>query len=208
MFHDENKNYKAYLEHRPKGKNTPEDSKVKKEAFYSLLKDVRKDAFDTNFIELTHLYFDVNKKRNAINHGGKTKTDIIKGHYTVSVNKDRKLRVKTFPIVEFHSEQVSIDVFAKYAFNKIFYSMQNLYAACVNTILQEKPKTAGLEICPQLYPVEIFDDTLKNSLRQNGKIHTEKQAYVFGLVGENNEFINFSCSRPQDPKFMNSLKKR
>lgn len=205
-FIDENNSYKAYLEHKPKGKSTPENVKAKKDNFYSLLKDVRKDAFDSNFIELTHLYFDVNKKRNAINHGGKTKSDIIKGHYTVSVDEDGKLSVGTFPIVKFHDEQVYIDVFARYAFNKIFYSMQNLYAACVNTVLQQKPKTASLDICPQLYPIEILDDDLRKDLRQNGKIHSEKQAYIFGLVGENNEFINYSCSRPQDPKFINSLK--
>jgi hypothetical protein len=205
-FTDTSKSYKAFLEYKPKGKKTPEEIKIKKEVFYSLLKDVSKDAFDTNFTELTNLYFDVNKKRNSVNHGGKINSDLIKGHYTVSVDTNKQVTVKSFPLINFHNEQIPLDKFTEYAFNTFFYSMQNLYAACVNTVLKDKPKTAGLDICPQLYPVGVLDDVLKNNLRQNGKIHSDKQAYVFGLIGVNNEFINFSCSRPQDSKFIDSLK--
>lgn len=205
-FTDTSKSYKVFLEYKPKGKNTPEEIKIKKDYFYSLLKDVSRNAFDTDFAELTNLYFDINKKRNAINHGGKTNSDLIKGHYSVSVDENKTVSVKSFPVVDFHNQQIHLDKFAEYAFNKFFYSIQNLYAACVNTILQDKPKTGGLNICPQFYPTKVFDPVLKSELRKGGKIHSDKQIYIFGLVGESNEFINFSCSRPQDPKFIASLK--
>lgn len=208
IYIDTQKNYKSYLEYKPKGKETPEQIKAKKDIFFTLLKNINKDLFDADFSELTNLYFDINKKRNDINHQGTIKSDIIKGHYAVSVDSNRKVTVKTFPIIEFHDQKVPLDQYAEYAFNKFFYSMQHLYAACVNTILQSKINTPGLEVCPQLIPIELFDDITKINLNQNGKIRSDKQAYVFGIIGTDNTFVNYSCSRPQDPKFIATLNRK
>ncbi len=203
---DIQKNYKAYLEYKPNGKNTPADIMSKKDIFHSLLKNVDKDLFEADFNELTNLYFDINDKRNSINHHGAIKSDIIKGHYSVSVDINKKAKVKNFPIVEFHDQQVPLDQYAEYSFNKIFYSMQHLYAACVNTVLQSKVSTSGLDISPQFIPIALFDNLTKNNLKRDGKIHSDKQAYVFGIIGSDNGFIRYSCSRPLDPKLIATLK--
>ncbi len=202
-FVDTEKSYKAYLESKPKTKSTPESVLLKKEKFCSLLKGVDEEIFESDFIELTNLYFDLNEKRNAINHRGKTKSDLIHGSYTVHVSRDKKeISLKTFPFVSFYDKKLTLDVYSKYAYNKIFFSMQNLYVACVNTILQDKWISHGSGFNPQFCAVSNMEKELKDELRKNGKIHSDKQAYIFGSIGEHNEFINFSCSGPIDPKFM------
>lgn len=202
-FVDTEKSYKAYLENKPKTKSTPESVLLKKERFCSLLKGVNKEIFESDFIELTNLYFDLNEKRNAINHGGKTKSDLIHGSYTVHVTEDKKeISVKTFPLVSFYDQKLTLDVYSKYAYNKIFYSMQNLYVACVNTILHDKWASHGSGINPQFCAINNMQNELKKDLRESGKIHSDKQAYVFGSIGEYGEFTNFSCSGPIDPKFI------
>lgn len=205
-FVDKGKAYKAYLENKPKSKSIPTETLVKKEKFYSLLKDVDKEVFDASYVELTNLYYDLNEKRNAINHFGKTKSDLIHGHYRITVSENKKeISISSFPTVNFYNQTLPLDEYSKYAFHKILYSLQHLYAACVNTVLQDKSAVGRMGICPQLYPIGLMDEELKSSLKKNGKIHSDKQSYVFGLLGENNEFINFSCSRPQDPEFIKRL---
>ncbi len=205
--YDPGKNYKAYMENKPNGhKDTPEIAK-KKTDFIGLLSDINKDAFSKNFDNLTKIYFDLNEKRNAINHHGKTKSDLMTGHYTVSVDPETlKPKVRTFPSVQYYEKNHNILEYSNYIFGEIFQSMQHIFAACINTLIDTKTSISGLGK-PYFYPVAFIEKTLKEGFDKRGQILSEAQLYIFGHLFEGMNLVSYQGSRPMDPDYLEKLKK-